>query len=136
MQPIFVFFILGSVLWLIVSVFRLKKRDALAPFPVIAGYGLIPGLALLLIVLAQNQLLPSSLFFVGALLLIAVGVTFIVWGLTEKVDLHEWSIKMGPKLIDRKLFEVFGKRYFYLRSILLGVVFILGGALFILTKLF
>lgn len=136
MQPIFVLFILVSVLWLIVSVFRLKKRHALAPFPVIAGYGLIPGLALLLIVLAENQVLPSSQFLVGALLIIGVGVTFIIWGVTEKVDLHEWSMKMRLKLIDRKLFEVFGRRYFYLRSIVLGVFFILAGALLILRKVF
>src|SRR3989338_8831584 len=129
MQPIFVLFILVSVLWLIVSVFRLKKRDALAPFPVIAGYGLIPGLGLLLVVLAEKELLPSSLFFIGALLIIGVGVTFIIWGVTEKLDLHEWSIKMRLKLIDRQLFEIFGKRYFYLRSILLGVLFVLGGVL-------
>jgi hypothetical protein len=91
-------------------------------------------IAVLFIGLADEHVLPSGFFFVGSFMILTIGVTFVVRGVGKKRNFEEDLLKINPIGPDHLFLNLFGKRYFYLKSILLGVCFIIFGIFLIYQK--
>ncbi len=129
MQPIFVVFIILSILWLVVSIVRAKRIDALPATLFVIVVALTGAVGILFIAFAEKGSFPFSFLLIGAFLLIGIGIIFVVMGLRKKSDIEEMLLKVNSKRFnfDRMFFDKFGRRYFYFKSIIIGLVFILLG---------
>ncbi len=129
MQPIFVIFIILSILWLVISIVHAKRIDALPPTLFVIMVALIGTIGILFIAFAEKGLFPFSFLLIGVFLLIVVGIIFVVMGLKKKSNIEEVLLKVNPARfnLDRMFFDKFGRRYFYFKSIFIGLIFIFMG---------
>lgn len=136
-QPIFVLFIILSILWLLASVVHAQKAGALKAVFFVVGVTLTGGVGILLIALAENGLFPFTFLFLGAVLLTAIGVIFLVMGLRRRTETHEMLLSVNPRRFnpDRLLFEKFGRRYFHFKSIIIGLIFIFTGVFVVFRQI-
>ena len=120
---------LSLLMQLVRLLMRAKKRGSLRPALYFSAYIMIAAVGLLFLGLTEVHLLASGFSFFGASLLIVFGLLYVVRGLRKRADMDEalMEINSGCFNPDRIFLERFGRRYFYIKSILVGFAFILGG---------
>lgn len=136
MQLVFLFLISISLLWVVGSIIHAKKRGALRAMAFLAGLACVLGIGLFLVGYVESDLLPVGFLWFGALLIIGTGAVFVFKGITQRTEIDEVLLKLSPAFFnpDRIFFERFGKKYFYFKSLLLGIFFIAFGIFLILRK--
>ena len=129
-------FIIINVLCFVAFIIYAKKRAVLPAVVLLIAYIAILGIGLMLIKLAEAGRIPAGFLWIGAFMMIGVGARFVVAGVQKKVDLDKSLLKLNslPFNFDRLLFEKYGGTYFYVRSIIIGVGFILFGAITLLRR--
>ena len=108
---------------------RAKKRGSLRPALYFIFYIMIAAVGLLFLGLSEVHILAPGFSFLGASLLIVFGLLYVVRGLRKRADMDEALMEINSSCFnpDRMFLERFGRRYFYIKSILVGFAFILGG---------
>lgn len=135
MPTVLVLFIILNVAILVLFIIRVKQRSAASALLPLTSYLLSIGVALLFIGLAEAHLLPSSFYFIGPTLIMGLGIMFVISGVRKRVDFQEELMKISPRGPDRIFLEIFGTKYFYFKSIVLGVVFVLFGIFLIFHRI-
>ncbi len=138
MTPVLVSFVLLNFLCLLAFLLYAKKRGVLPGAALLILYVLVASVGLAFIKLAEANLLPSLFLFLGAFTIMGLGIRFVALGVNKVVSLDESLLKLAPSRFnfDRLFFERYGKGYFYVRNVLVGVVFICWGLFTLLRRTF